>query len=237
MAVVESSVFFDTLRKFRFSSIKKANPRSLNFLSPLSKVKIITREHSQVELRNESAVETSKDHLQDVGLNVVSYAASEMPFMVPTQAVPKGHQVHQSPRFFAFKPHEKMSWLTKTCFTEGMPNEVEQMDNCDESVLELCKEIVHQIAAFQRNPKSPSTTFHEEEFTLGLIQDLVRVFTCSNSAAGLSNDLFIQRKPPTEMNWFRNFNFYHAKYQPSIILRSKTPLPKLDVDFPLPLGE
>ncbi len=168
--------------------------------------------------------------------SLVGEVATDTPFMVPTQVVKKGHFVHQSPRFFTFKPHEKMIWLTKTYLTEGLPNEVMSLENCNEDDVETVKGILHQIAAFQRNPKKPSTTFHEEEFSLGLMLELLRVVLCRRSMLGASNDLFSQMKPRTETNWFRNFNFYHANYQPSLVLRTDTPLPPLSVDFPLPIG-
>eukprot|EP00794_Sanderia_malayensis_P009604 gene9604-10591_t len=240
--VVETRLASGFASKIRYFSFNSPNAINYRISNPLFRLRMISRSLTQAELKENDALESERDVGLTSHVRTRGGGTSEMPVMVPRQAVNKAYKVNQSPSFYAFKPNEKMIWLTKTYLTtEGIPSEIEEsVPDCSEDDLEACKSILHQIAAFQRNPKKPSTTFHEEEFSFGLIQDVLRVFACSRnlkSANQSSRELFIQTKPETEMNWFRNFNFYHAKYKPSIILRTDKPFAKLEVDFPLPLDE
>lgn len=166
------------------------------------------------------------------GVDDVS-TGSEMPFMVPPQAIKKGFQVHQSPRSFTLKPDEKMMWLTKTYLTEGLPDSLESPESTKDTV-NMFRDYLHQIAAFQINPARPSRTFHEEEFSLGLLQEMLRMAMMTNPPQ--NQDLFIHRKPQIETNWFRNYVFFHAKYEPSFVLRISEKLPAIKSIFPLPVG-
>ena len=158
---------------------------------------------------------------------------SEMPVMFPPQAIKKGFEVHPCPRIFALKPHEKMIWLTKTYLTKGLPVELIDTDT-DTNAVDMVKDCVYQIAALQRNTYKPSRTFHEEEFSLGLLQQILQV---AFMTAPLKNqDLFLHRKPIIETNWFRNFVFFNAKYHPSFVIRTSDPLQPLNSTFPLPPG-
>ena len=158
---------------------------------------------------------------------------SEMPLIFPPQVIKKGFEVHPSPRVFALKPHEKMIWLTKTYLTKELSDDLKS-NEADKDAVQMIKDCLHQIAAFQRNPFKPSTTFHEEEFSLGLLQQMLQVAFMTGPPK--NQDLFVHRKPIVETNWFRNFVFFHAKYHPSFVIRTSDPLQPLKSTFPLPLG-
>ena len=158
---------------------------------------------------------------------------SEMPLIFPPQVIKKGFEVHPSPRVFALKPHEKMIWLTKTYLTKELSDDLKS-NEADKDAVQMIKDCLHQIAAFQRNPFKPSTTFHEEEFSLGLLQQMLQVAFMTGPPK--NQDLFVHRKPIIETNWFRNFVFFHAKYHPSFVIRTSDPLQPLKSTFPLPLG-
>ena len=158
---------------------------------------------------------------------------SEMPLLFPPQVIRKGFEVHQSPRVFALRPDEKMIWLTKTFLTKGLPVEFEDLER-NEIAIGMIKDCLHQVAAYQRSANKSSLTFHEEEFSLGLLQQMLQVAFMTGPP--VSQDLFVHRKPTIEANWFRNFVFFNAKYSPSLVIRTRDPLQALKSTFPLPLG-
>lgn len=177
-------------------------------------------------------VRTFSEAMKEYDMHDIS-TGSEMPLMFPPQVIKKGFGVHQSPRVFALNPHEKMIWLTKTYLTTGMPDELKDVERNSQAV-ELIRDYFHQIFAFQRSVPKTSRTFHEEELSLGLLQQMLQVAFMTGPPK--NQDLFVHRKPFIESNWFRNFTFFNAKYQPSLVIRTSEQLQPLKSTFPLPLG-
>ena len=179
-----------------------------------------------------SQIRTFSQAIKEYDPNDIA-TGSEMPLMFPSQAIKKGFGVHQSPRVFTLKPSDKMSWLTKTYLTKELPVELRDYETNKEAV-KMIKDCMHQISAFQKHVKRPSTSYYEEELALGLLQQMLQIAFMLGPPK--NQNLFVHRIPIVETNWFRNFVFFNAKYHPSLVIRTSEPLQPLGSTFPLPIG-
>lgn len=151
-----------------------------------------------------------------------------VPIVVAPHVIKKAFIVHPTTK--AIDPCKKAMWLTKTTMVESLPKAVhkpEEFFHEDDviSIKDALRNSVIQKFAFQKEgSRNKSSRKYQEEFTLGILTDILRVFWNLASRFPHLRDSYIDYEPLIMTHWARNHNFFHLKHRPSLILRTKEPL-------------
>ena len=152
-----------------------------------------------------------------------------VPIIVAPHVIKKAYIVHPTTK--VMDPCKKAQWLTKTTIVHSLPPAVcklgEFFQQSDVNLVkDALKSSVIQKFAFQKEgTRNKASGKFQEELRLGVLTDLLRVFWSLAERFPHLRDSYIDCEPSIMIHWARNHNFFQLKHNPSLILRTKEPLP------------
>lgn len=147
----------------------------------------------------------------------------QIPLLLLPHTAQRAYNVHLQtvslPKVF-----DKYKWLTKTVSTPGLPSFYMNKNLENESEYQsLFSDSLLQAVGFQKSPRSRNRRYFSwERVTYNFLSNVLQIciVQMANKTHLKPGSSFLYHNPLLETNWFRNYNFFHAEFKPTFVLKT-----------------
>lgn len=147
----------------------------------------------------------------------------QIPLLLLPHTAQRAYNVHLQtvslPKVF-----DKYKWLTKTVSTPGLPSFYMNKNLENESEYQsLFSDSLLQAVGFQNSPRSRNRRYFSwERVTYNFLSNVLQIciVQMANKTHLKPGSSFLYHNPLLETNWFRNYNFFHAEFKPTFVLKT-----------------